>query len=39
MGRMAASLLLWDEPVDVAGVLPISGEVILRESTSRHSLR
>jgi LacI family transcriptional regulator len=38
MGRMAASLLL-DEPVDVARVLPISGEVILRESTSRHSLR
>jgi LacI family transcriptional regulator len=36
MGRMAASLLL-DEPLDVARVLPIAGEVVLRESTSRHS--
>jgi LacI family transcriptional regulator len=37
MGRMAASLLL-DEAMDGARVLPISGEVVLRESTSRHSL-
>jgi LacI family transcriptional regulator len=34
MGRMAANLLL-DETPEVVRVLPISGEVVLRESTAR----
>jgi LacI family transcriptional regulator len=37
MGRMAARLLL-DEP-DVVRVLPISGEVVMRESTARPTTR
>jgi LacI family transcriptional regulator len=37
MGRMAARLLL-DEP-DVPRILPISGEVVMRESTARPAAR